>query len=81
MKQPPDDLPVNGIADVKIIYEPELIEKHQSPKGKPFLWITWEDGTHTFMTLTIAEMIGATAIGVRKRLEDLRVLGDRGAAN
>jgi hypothetical protein len=59
---------VNGLADVSVVEFDEEIRRHQSPAGKAFLRVIFEDGTEVLVTLTLAEMIGGVAAGTAKRL-------------
>lgn len=59
---------VNGIANLQIIEDPDMIRDAKSPKGKAFIRVEFEDGQKVAMTLTLAEMIGGAAQGVQRRL-------------
>ena len=58
---------VQAMADVKIIRDPFLIAKNESPKDKPYLQVTFEDGTVVLMSLTLAEMVGGVGAGANQR--------------
>lgn len=57
----------NGMADVKIIDDKKEIEAVGSLAGKPFLRVTFEDGTVVDMSFTLAEMIGGVGAGANQR--------------
>lgn len=59
---------VNGMVSIFIIEDPEEIEKQESPAGKAFLRAKFHDGTVVDMSLTLAELLGAVAMGTSKRL-------------
>jgi hypothetical protein len=61
---------VNGLAEVAMIESPEGIAKAESPLGKPFLRVKFENGLVVDMTTNLAEMLGGLGAGLRKRHED-----------
>lgn len=61
---------VQTLCDVLIIDDPRLIQLEDSPLGKPYLRLKFEDGTRINITTNLAEMIGGVGAGLRKRLED-----------
>jgi hypothetical protein len=56
---------VNGVADVNVITPKTPSE---SPGGKAFLRVKFEDGSTVDMTLNLAQMIGGAAKGTAQRL-------------
>lgn len=63
---------VHAICDVLVVSDLQIIENEQSPAGKPFLRLTFEDGTKIDISTNLAEMIGGVGTGLRKRGEDRR---------
>jgi hypothetical protein len=59
---------VNGMADVRVIDDTKSIQAAESPAGKAFLRIKFEDGKQVDMTLNLAQMIGGAARGASQRL-------------
>lgn len=55
---------------LEVINDPAEIQKANSPKGKPFLKMTFPDGRQYLMTTNVAEMIGAAGKGLRERFEE-----------
>lgn len=55
---------------VLMVDDPAEIAKTDSPKGKPFLRLTFDNGITLDLTTTIAEMIGSCGTGLRLRWED-----------
>lgn len=62
---------VNSTVDLRLVKEPDEIANSDSPKGKPFIVITFPDGTKQAITTNIAEMIGGAGAGMRKAREEL----------
>lgn len=62
---------VHGHAVLLLIDDPaEIAKAADPPKGKPFLHLTFDDGTTVAITTNLAEMIGGAGAGLRKRWED-----------
>jgi hypothetical protein len=61
---------VHGHAVVMLIDDPSEIAKADSPKGKPYLHLVFDDGTTIAISTNLAEMIGGAGAGLRKRWED-----------
>lgn len=61
---------VEGHINVSVVDDPDEIRRCNSPKGKPFLRLTFADGTVKDITTNLAEMLGGAGAGTRKRYED-----------
>lgn len=61
---------VQGMCQVNVISDPKQIAKSDSPNGKPFLSLTFENGVTVHVTTNLAEMIGGAGAGLRHRTED-----------
>ena len=61
---------VQSFVDMKVIDDPNEVMENNSPLGKPFLRLTFPNGTTVDISTNIAEMIGGAGAGLRKRWED-----------
>jgi hypothetical protein len=61
---------VEGIASLFVIDDPDEIAASDSPGGKPFLRVEFNNGVKVSLSTNLAEMIGGAGAGVRKRYED-----------
>lgn len=55
---------------VELIDDPNEIRACESPKDKPFVRLTFPDGSVFNITTNIGEMLGGAAKGLRLRWED-----------
>lgn len=60
---------VHGQVEINIVDDEDVCKK-LSPKGKPFIKMTFPDGSIQCITTNVAEMIGGIGAGTRKRWED-----------
>jgi hypothetical protein len=65
---------VRGMCTVDIVDDPKAIAAGNSPKGKPFLRLTFPGLEPIDITTNLAEMIGGAGAGLRKRQEDEEAL-------